>query len=115
MKNSYWHQNKYWWYAENQGNLFAFPSESERDYWVSKLGLTALTKFSVRHRYLPSDVRAAWKGWPNEASEDEPDLSMHYMKELKRLNLQHSQLKRDRIRLQRMLKNRGHEVSLRAL
>jgi len=107
-----------YFYAENKGQvLIAFIGEAERDYWCKKLGFTPLTRHSVRHRYMPAEIRASWQNWPivqHEGTEDgHHDLSAQYLSQLKKLNFQHSKLKRERVALQRMLKARGHEVSLR--
>jgi len=112
-----------YYYAENNGAgkdvLIAFIGEAERDYWCRKLGFRPLTRHAVRHRYMPSDVRASWSDWPVSSKEDtpggKPDLTQEYLSELRVLNIEHRKLKRKRIALQRMLKARNCDVSLRTI
>lgn len=107
-----------YFYAEKDNEvLVAFIGATERDYWCKKLGFMPISRHTVRYRYMPGEIRASWQNWPivqHEGTDDgHCDLSAQYLSQLKKLNLQHSKLKRERAALQRMLKARGHEVSLR--
>jgi hypothetical protein len=109
-----------YFYAESGGDvLVAFTGETERDHWCRKLGFVPLSRHAVRHRYMPKEIRKSWQSWPIVEHEGGTDghhnLTAQYMSQLKKLNFQHSKLKRERIMLQRMLKSRGHVVSLRTM
>ena len=109
LSDDKWYHSR-WYYAENQGKLFAFKSESERDHWSTKLCLTTISKSAVRHRYMPNAIRTTWSDWPNESNAgNQAKLTHYYECTLQELDMEFKEISARRRRIKRILKLRRQD------